>query len=221
MTSSKLNIEVALACTSAVFALGGGALGAPEVRDLGHGWQLWIPDGDNIDVAVDTFASTSSTLVVEKFVSYASTDPLDLVFTQTASNSQTATRLVIADEYIANRSGADWVTFSNELVDQMNGSAAWNTTASTGLSAAPFTHISFTRNNTCAEFSDGIVVDRAFWFPGLSTGALVMDVLLNPADTPEARTQITLRSAPTTIPGPDAGALLLPVSMLLAGRRRR
>jgi hypothetical protein len=218
---SQLNIAFAVACAGAVFALAGTASAAPEVRNLGHGWQLYIADADMVDISVDALASNASTLVIEKFVTHTSSDPIDLVFTQTASNALTATRLIIADEYISNRSGSDWVTFSNALINQVNGSAAWNTTASSGLSIAPFTQVSYSLNNTAAEFSGGTVIDQAFWFPGVATGALVMDVILNAADSPEARTSITLRSAPATIPTPGAGALVLVGGSLLVTRRRR
>lgn len=217
----KVHNGIIVGAAGALLAFAGVASAAPEFRNLGHGWQVFIPDADVVDIVVDEAASNSSQLVIEKFATFMSLSALDLVFTQIAPNAQTATRIILTDEYIANRTGINWSVFTNSLIAQSDGSAAWNPVASGGLSINPFTTTAYSSGNTVLEFGGGTVIDMAFWFPGVSMGALVMNVTLNPLDTPNARTSITLRETPTAVPTPGATVLALCAGGLLVARRRR
>ncbi len=202
---------------AALLAFAGVASAAPELRDLGHGWQVLLPDADVIDIVVDEAASSSQQLVIEKFATFMSLNALDLVFTQTSAAA--APRIIITDEYISNMTGTAWNAFTNALVDvSPAGSAAvFNPAASAGLSISPFTVATYEAGNTSVTFSGGIVADQAFWFPGVASGALVVNVTFNPL----APTSFTLREVPTGVPTPGASALGIAACGLIAARRRR
>jgi len=210
----SLKNRIIVGSAAALLAMAGTASAAPELRDLGFGWQVLLPDADLIDIVVDEAASNSQRLVIEKFATFMDLNALDLVFTQTGANA--APRIVITDEFIANQTGQNWVGFTNSLIAFGPGtSAAFNPVASAGISISPFTTISYSNANTVVDFAGGTVVNGAFWFPGLAMGALVVDVTLNP----NGGSSFTLREIPQ-IPTPGTMALTV-LAGLVASRRRR
>lgn len=202
---------------AALLAFAGMASASPELRDLGHGWQVLLPDADVIDIVVDDGASNSQQLVIEKFATFLSLDALDLVFTQTSAGA--APRIIITDEYINNMTGVTWNAFTNSLVDVTPGTSAavFNQPLSANLSISPFTVASYNVASTSVTFSGGNIPDGGFWFPGVAQGALVVDV----TSTPGVFSSFTLREAPTGVPTPGAAVLGTLACGVLAARRRR
>ncbi len=210
----SLKNRIIVGSAAALLAMAGTASAAPELRDLGFGWQVLLPDADLIDIVVDEAASNSGQLVIEKFATFMDLNALDLVFTQTGANA--APRIIITDEFIANQTGQNWVGFTNSLINASSGTtAAFNPAASAGLSISPFTTVSYSSGNTVMDFGGGTVVNGAFWFPGLAMGALVVDVALNPG----GGSTFTLREVPQ-VPTPGTMALTL-LAGLVATRRKR
>ncbi|MGD9689814.1 MAG: hypothetical protein AB7K52_09195 [Phycisphaerales bacterium] len=209
----KVQNRFILSSALALAALAGSTSAAPELRDLGFGWQVLLPDADVVDIVVDEAASNSSQLVLEKFATFMDVSALDLVFTQTGPGA--APRIIITDEYIGNQTGQSWVSFTNSLVDFSNGSAVFNVGASAGLSIAPFTTTTYQAGNTSVTYAGGMIPNAGFWFPGVAAGALVVDVTFGAGNT-----SFTLREIPA-VPTPGSTALGAAAIGLLAARRRR
>lgn len=204
---------------AALLAVAGSAAGQSATKNLGGGWQVFIPDINLVDVAVDNFSSNTNVRVIQKFAVIRDFSVLDLVFTQIASNAETSTRIAITDEFVLNNTtGQSWTGFNIGLVDQAFGSAVFNQSSSASFSFAPFTSRSYNGSSTQVNFGGGLVPDGSFWTPGVVSGALWIDITLNPQDTRTARTRFTLREQAVPTPG---SAALLGAGVLLAARRRR
>lgn len=198
-----------------VLAAAAGA-NAQVTRNLGGGWQVTIPDIDIIDIIRDDLVSSPNTLVLEKFATFKDLQALDLVFTQIAPNANTATRIILTDEYVFNLSGTDWTGFEITLANQVpTSSVSFNQAASATFSILPFTTTTYSGASDQVTYAGGVVPDGTFWTPGVSTGALVIDIALNP----RGQTSFTLRERP--IPTPGAASLLAVAGIVAAGRRRR
>lgn len=210
----KVQGRFILCSVGALMAFAGSSLATPELRDLGHGWQVLIPDPDVIDIVVDEAASNSQQLVLEKFATFLNVSALDLVFSQTSLGA--APRILITDEYIGNQSGQSWVAFTNALINQANGTATFNQPASAGLSITPFTTTAYNFDSTSVTYSGGTIPHMGFWFPGVTSGALVIDTQNNGRQFME----FTLREVPL-VPTPGATVLGVAAIGMLATRRRR
>jgi opacity protein-like surface antigen len=209
---------LAISSAVALLSAAGAASAQSTVKQLGGGWQVFIPDINVVDVVLDNFTSNGNIRIIQKFAVINDFSALDLVFTQIAPNAQTATRFAITDEFVLNNSGQAWSGFDISLVNQTNGSATFNVADSASLSFGPFATRTYSGGNTVASFTDGTVNPGDFWLPGVSAGALWIDVVLNPADSRTARTSFTLREQAV----PSAGsAALAALGLLAAGRRRR
>lgn len=189
---------------------------AQITRNLGGGWQVFIPDIDIIDIIRDDLVSSPTVLVLEKFATFKDFQALDLVFTQTAPNAQTVTRIILTDEYVFNLTGLDWSAFEITLTSQVPGNTAvFNPAASASLSILPFTTTTYAPGNQQVTYGGGTVPDGTFWTPGVATGAIVIDLALNP----RGNSTFTLRERP--IPSPAGASLLAVAGIVAAGRRRR
>jgi hypothetical protein len=185
-------------------------------KNLGNGWQVFIPNIDMIDVVRDNNGN-SNVIVLEKFAVFESLSALDLVFTQIADNANTYTRLVLTDEYVFNNvTNTPWTGFDISLVDQTGGPATFNQADSASFSISPFTTRAYNGASTQVSFGGGSVGVGTFWTPGVASGALVIDVVLDPNN--QIRSQFTLRELP--IPGAGSAALA-GLAGLVATRRRR
>ncbi len=81
---------------------------------------------------------------------------------------------MLTDEYIGNQSGSTWVAFTNSLINQANGSTAFNPALSAGLSISPFTTTTYEAGNTSVTLVAGAsptrvtgsrASPRAPWWP--------------------------------------------------------
>lgn len=223
MKSVTRALSVVLAAGLMAAASSTASAGSPEVRDLGFGWQVVLPDADLTDIVVDFELSSSSTLVIQKFPVFTGLSAFDFVFQQTGTNAGTASRIIITDELIINNTGQAWVQFTNELLNARNGSATFNVADTSSISISPaFTDRVFNDPvaATRVDFVGGPgVPNQGLFTPGLQTGALVIDVVLSGSGGPQNGTTFTLREVPA-IPAPGSAALLA-VAGLISARRRR
>ncbi len=202
-----------------LFGLAGSTVSAEQItRNIGNGWTVTTPDVDVIDVYRDTTVS-GNVPVLEKFATFSSFSPLDLVFRQIAPNAETSTRIIITDEYLFNNTGLAWDSFTLSLVNDQNGNATFNA-ALTNPSVAPFTANSVAFDGKTSTAFAGSVPHFSFWTPGVTAGAFVIDVQLSQIDDADFRTSFTLRETPGFIPAPGAATLAL-AGGLIAARRRR
>jgi MYXO-CTERM domain-containing protein len=216
---NRFAIAAAIACVA------GSVASADVTRDLGGGWQVVIADeiADQIDIVSDGFVTINGvrTLVIEKFAEFRTIDPLTglfqglaVQFRQIGADATTATRIIITDEGLYNNTGAAWFDFHMQLID--NNQPVFNPAAtfSSGFTYGPFTSLTFSQNNTQADFAGGVVPNGQIWYPGLGAGGLVIDVNLGA----EAPVVFTLKETPSPTPG---AAALLGLGMMACGRRRR
>jgi MYXO-CTERM domain-containing protein len=198
---------------------------ADVVRDLGGGWQVVIADeiADQIDIVSDGFVTINGvrTLVIEKFAEFRHIDPLTglfqglaVQFRQVGTDANTATRIIITDEGLYNNTGAAWFDFHMQLIDSQQEAFNPAATFASGFTYGPFTSLTFSQNNTQADFAGGVVPNGQIWYPGLGAGGLVIDVSL----ASEAPVVFTLKETPSPTPG---AAALLGLGMLAGSRRRR
>jgi hypothetical protein len=207
---------------AALVAAGTSVASADIIRQLGGGWEVVISSivADRIDIVADGNNPTPpGTLVIEKFAQFTNVDEfgipegLSVTFRQVASDANTSARIVITDEALLNNTGFNWVGFQMTLVD--SGQATWDQTLTSAASRAPFSTISYANGGTQAIFGGGSVADGAAWFPGLASGALVINVNL----AANAPVVFSLKETPI-IPTPGAVALA-GMGLMVAGRRRR
>ncbi len=211
---------------AAVAGCAGSMASADVVRDLGGGWQVVIADAiaDQIDIVSDGVVTINGvrTLIIEKFAEFRSYDPqtglfggLQVQFRQTASDANTATRIIITDEGLYNNTGAAWFGFRMQLID--SGQVGFDPVATfnSNFTYGPFTSMVFSAGNTQVDFAGGPGVPNGNnWYPGLQSGGLVIDVNLanqNPV-------VFTLKETPTPTPG---AAALLGLGAMAGMRRRR
>lgn len=215
----KIVIRQSALAIAALLAVGGSASAQSAVKNIGGGWQVFIPDINVVDVAVDNFTSQANVRVIQKFAIISNFSVLDLIFSQIAPNAQTATRIAITDEFVLNNStGQDWNGFQISLADQLGGSATFNQASSASLSFSPFTTRTYNGPSTQVTFGGGTIPANTFWTPGTVSGALWIDIALSPSDSRTNRTSFTLREQALPTPGTAA---LLGAGVVLAARRRR
>lgn len=215
----KSGLRNVISSAVGLLALSGAASAQSAVKNLGGGWQVFIPDINMVDVVVDNFLSNGQVRVIQKFAVISDFSVLDLIFTQVAPNAQTATRFAITDEFVLNNSsGQDWNGFEIGLVNQANGSATFDQAASAPFSFAPFTSRAYNGGSTQVNFGGGIIPAGTFWTPGQASGALWINVALNPQDDRQGRTTFTLRERAVPTPGTAA---LVGAGVLAIMRRRR
>ena len=152
---------------AAVAGCAGSMASADVVRDLGGGWQVVIADAiaDQIDIVSDGVVTINGvrTLIIEKFAEFRSYDPqtglfggLQVQFRQTASDANTATRIIITDEGLYNNTGAAWFGFRMQLIDQRARSASTPSRRSTATSpTARSPSMVFSAGNTQVDFAGG------------------------------------------------------------------
>ncbi|MFN0011127.1 MAG: hypothetical protein ACKVS8_05720 [Phycisphaerales bacterium] len=201
-----------------LLSLAGSAWAQQVTRNIGNGWTVTTPNVDVLDIYRDTTVS-GGIPVLEKFATFVDFSPLDLIFTQIAPNAETATRIIITDEYVFNNTGLAWDSFFLSLVNDLNGLAVFNEALS-DPSLAPFTDGHLSPDHKTVEAFDGTVPHFSFWTPGVASGAFVIDIALSQIDSPEFRTSFTLRETPGVVPAPAPAALAI-AGGLLASRRRR
>lgn len=207
---------------AALLAGGTSVASADIIRQLGGGWEVVISSivADRIDIVADGNNPTPpGTLVIEKFAEFRNIDEfgipegLSVTFRQVASDANTSARIVITDEALFNNTGVNWVGFQMTLVD--SGQATWDQTLTSAASRAPFSTLTYSNGGTQANFSGGTVAAGSAWFPGLSSGGLVINVNL----AANAPVTFSLKETPV-IPTPGAAALA-GLGLMVAGRRRR
>ena len=199
------------------------------------GWNITVGSPGVIDLIADAIFipginGQPGTVVVQKFAEFRTIDPftglpqpLTITFSQDPNftDAQTASRIVITDEYITNSSGQHWSAFQMALLPS-SGAAAFNPALSAGFSTmngspppVGFTNTAFSLNNTVVTFSGGPgVAPGRTWTPGLTAGGLVIDVDLSSPNP----VVFSLKEIPLPTPG---AAALLGLGGLMVSRRRR
>jgi len=200
---------------SAVAGLSLTALACGElVIPLDGGWQATVLDDAMADLSVDFLGE--DLLVLEKFAEFWKLDdmtgtpvPIRIMFEQVASDAETVSRIAITDEMIINHTGLGWLDFHMELLSPI---AVWNPEDSADFSYDPFETMAFSDDLHSVDFDDGFIPDDGVWMPGMTSGALYIDIDLSPTDP----VCFVLKEFPT--PAPGAWALL--AAGFLAARRR-
>ncbi len=185
---------------------------------LGGGWEAVIFQENLVDLAVDYVSIEDDVLVIEKFANFASIDPftgqpdpIRIAFNQVGTDAETVSRIVIADELVANNTGFDFYQFEMVL---LGAQATWDQAGSAGFSINPFTEMDFIGDQNVL-FSGGTVEDGTFWTPGELTGELIIDIdLSNTTPSTFILKEIAMVPAP-------AAVALLGLAGLSTRRRRR
>ncbi|MGI9015059.1 MAG: PEP-CTERM sorting domain-containing protein [Phycisphaerales bacterium] len=185
--------------------------------DLGGGWSATIFDEERVDLIVDFIGN--DTIVLQKFANFTEIDDftglpasLSIAFNQTGDDANTVSRIVFTDMFIANNTGVNWGGFREALLGD---DASFNVGASSTFSINPFTNRTYSNGNKIVTFDGGTVADGQIWTPGLTRGALVIDVDLSD-DNPA---KFILKETPL-VPAPGA-IVLLGAAGMVARRRRR
>lgn len=193
---------------------------ADLVVDLGGGWEAVIFEPNLVGLAVDFVSIENDILVIEKFADFFGVDPITgqpvparIAFTQTGSDAETVSRIVITDELLANHTGSAWTGFQMSL---LGSSATFDAAASADFSIDPFSSMTFSDDASTAFFSGGSVADGDFWTPGAVSGGLWIDVDLSGT----APVTFILKEI-AVIPAPAATAVLAFAATLVGRRRRR
>lgn len=204
--------------------LGLGSASAGVLLEAG-GWRISGPPqtetSNEVDVVLDFVSIQGDILVIEKVALFRQInelvpipDSIVLSFTQIAPDAQTVSRIVIADETVANQTGLDWVAF--EFILSAFGYAEFNQTLSAGFDIAPFTNRTYNGDSTVLTVDGGTIADGQVWTPGQLAGNLVIDVDLSS----EYPVFFTFKELPL-IPTPGSVALLGVAGLAVGSRRRR
>ena len=190
------------------------------ILDLGNGWEATL-FSDNIDLVVDN-ENDPDLVVLQKFAIFDVIDgftgspaSVSIGFRQTLPDELTASRIVITEEFLTNKTGMNWTGFRMILLGPH---VSFKSSALDDLVINPFAEFELLNEGTeVFFFGGGVVENDSFWNPR-GPGGIAIDIDLY-SDLPDDRINFVLKELPV-VPGPYSLALISG-AMLVTRRRRR
>lgn len=213
-------VSLAAVAGLAVTAAGSAVAQAGSLQLGNSGWTAsWDSSQDShLGLAVDYEANDA--VYIEKFITFYPSDfnesgefinPVVISFQQ--SGPSATPYIVLNDESLVNRSGADWNGFKFTVLGGANQgqSSSFDVTKTgigtpNGFSIDPFTTANYTQGNTILTVGGGTVptqpIGQNVWFPGTAHGGLVIYTAGNDSFT--LKEQPSVGPNPPVIPLPAA-----------------
>jgi len=198
---------------------------------VGAGWNVTYDD-DVMDFVVDAVNLCNNYVVLEVSKDfYLPPNPdtgefpaITMLFTQTADDCSTVSRIMIAEEAISNLTGADWTDFhwllagSDEVWFDVAASGAFGIQPVPHFQTQLWSEVPGAPGEAYAlSVVDGLVVSGSSYYPGVDNSDLVMMADVSEEADPMA---FTLVEVPTPEPGTMA-LLGLGLGVLAVRRSRR
>lgn len=188
----------------------------------GSGWQATLPDHVDVGILIDSVSDQFLLIEIAKTFTAEPINgqfpPISIDFSQVAPDANTVALIVLNDELITNNTGVDWTDYHWRI----DGPAAFviSDTVTSGFDVSPFTNSTWTPKvgwgpdyASALDVDGGIVPAGSTYLPGVSQGALFIEVDLSQADS-----SFTLTQYPTPEPATIA---LLAAGLPLLRRRKR
>ncbi len=240
MSSSWLSkASLAVVAGLAVTAAGATAVQAGSLQLGNSGWTAsWDASQDaHLSLAVD-FESADA-VYIEKFVTFHPSDfnesgdfidPVVINFQHSGSNA--APYIILNDEILVNRTGADWNGFKFTLLSGQNAGQSTQFDpvktgigTPTGFTIDPFTTHEYSQDNTILTVGGGIVpaqpVGENVWFPGTDIGGLVIFSAGNDSFTLKEQPQVGPPPPPIPLPAAAWSGLSGLLGLALLGSYKR